>query len=255
MSAGSINASARDLGKWLRLHLGSGTFEGKRLVSARNLDETHTPQFVLRMDSTPAALHPETHQMSYGMAWVIQDYRGHKLVSHGGAIDGFRAHLTLLPNDHLALAILCNLDQSRMNLALSNSLVDHLLGLPAKNWNGFIAEQSLKEVEAIRTRRRQRAENQQHGTKPSRELAAYTGTYEEPAYGTVRVALENGGLVWRWNAFTVPLEHFDYDTFSAHHEVLGDFQVVFALGPDGSVATMKVVDLLDLDFRKTATPK
>jgi CubicO group peptidase (beta-lactamase class C family) len=255
MAAGSINASARDLGKWLRFQLGAGSFEGKRLVSARSLEETHTPQFALRMDSTPAALHPDSHQISYGMAWVIQDYRGHKLVSHAGAIDGFRAHLTLLPEDNFAIAILCNLDQTRMNLALSNSLVDHLLGLPAKNWNRFIAEKTVKEVEALRTRRREREEKRQQGTKPSLELAAYVGTYEQPAYGTVRVTLERGNLEWQWNAFSVPLEHFHYDTFSAHHEVLGDFQVVFRLGTDGSVASMNVVDLLDLEFRKVAKPR
>src|SRR5262249_58200187 len=41
--AGSINASARDLSQWVLFHLGDGTFRGKRLVSAKNLLETHPP--------------------------------------------------------------------------------------------------------------------------------------------------------------------------------------------------------------------
>src|SRR5262249_41152888 len=72
--AGSINASARDLTRWVRFQLGDGTFEGKRLVSAKNLGETHMPQTIIRLEGTARDMNPDTFQMSYGMAWVIQDY-------------------------------------------------------------------------------------------------------------------------------------------------------------------------------------
>src|SRR5205807_2386462 len=42
--AGSIQSSARDLGKWLRFHLGDGSAGERRIVSAKNLAETHKPQ-------------------------------------------------------------------------------------------------------------------------------------------------------------------------------------------------------------------
>src|SRR5207248_4353950 len=129
-----IHASARDLGPWLRFQLGRGRL-GKRLVSAARLGETHTPQMIIPLEGASRALHPDTEQMSYGMAWVIQDYRGHLLVSHAGVIDGFRAHLALLPEDGWGVAVLSNLHATRMNLALSNRLVDRLLGLPGRDWN------------------------------------------------------------------------------------------------------------------------
>src|SRR5205807_1826527 len=47
---GCINASIRDLCKWVRFQLGGGVFEGKRLVSEANLMETRTPQMVVRPD-------------------------------------------------------------------------------------------------------------------------------------------------------------------------------------------------------------
>src|SRR5262249_51766616 len=78
--AGRVNASARDLAKWVQLHLGEGSFRGKRLVSAAALAETHTPQTIMRLDEEGRATHPHTHRMDYGMGWVIQDYRGHLLV-------------------------------------------------------------------------------------------------------------------------------------------------------------------------------
>ena len=70
---------------------------GVRLVSAVNLRQTHTPQMVVPHDLPEQNLHPETHQVSYGMAWVIQDYRGLKMVAHSGVLDGFRIQLTLVP--------------------------------------------------------------------------------------------------------------------------------------------------------------
>ena len=54
---------------------------------------------------------------------------------------------------------------------------------------------------------------------PSLELAAYAGSYEHPAYGTVQVALEGGSLVWRWNSFRADLAHYHYDTFVAKDRV------------------------------------
>src|SRR5438132_10193968 len=42
--AGSVNSCARDLGQWMRFQLANGTLAGTRLVSAKNLQETHTPQ-------------------------------------------------------------------------------------------------------------------------------------------------------------------------------------------------------------------
>src|SRR5262245_28425018 len=39
----SINASARDLSNWVRLHLNDGVFDGKQLISSENLREMQTP--------------------------------------------------------------------------------------------------------------------------------------------------------------------------------------------------------------------
>src|SRR5579885_31221 len=49
-AAGSVNASARDLAKWLSFQVTEGCYKGKRLVGAAALRETHTPQIVLPLD-------------------------------------------------------------------------------------------------------------------------------------------------------------------------------------------------------------
>lgn len=85
--AGSIKAGVRDLSQWVRLQLSDGTLEGKRLVSRKNLMETHTAQIVI-----PGT---DADQMfaAYGMGWRISDYRGRLLVSPSGSVQGFHAYL------------------------------------------------------------------------------------------------------------------------------------------------------------------
>jgi CubicO group peptidase (beta-lactamase class C family) len=251
--AGSIHASARDLARWVRFHLGDGRVGSRRLVSAANLAETHTPQMVIRLRPLDREMYSETGQMSYGMAWVIQDYRGRKLVSHAGAIDGFRAHFTLVPEERLGLVLLNNLHRTWMNQALSNRLLDLLLGLPRRDWDRHIAGAVRKEAAAAAERERQRQARRRQGTRPSRELAAYAGSYEHPAYGTARVALEGGTLVWRWNSFRAELAHFHYDTFTLPVEIMGTPQVVFTLDAHGTVARMKVLGSMNVEFQKVGT--
>src|SRR5262249_36297357 len=111
--AGSISASARDLAIWLRFHLAAGkTADGRRLVSARNLLETRTPQNVIRMEGNARRLNPDTVQISYAMGWVVYDHRGKAVAAHGGIWDGFRILMTLLPDDQLGFAVLANLHET-----------------------------------------------------------------------------------------------------------------------------------------------
>src|SRR5439155_1714181 len=102
--------------------------EGKRLISAEQLLETKSAQMVLRMDGPLRAHEPETNLLCYGLGWFLQDYRGEFVISHGGGIDGFRAHVALVPKAGLGIAILANQGGNAMPEALKYSLIDQLLG-------------------------------------------------------------------------------------------------------------------------------
>ncbi len=248
--AGSIHSTARDLARWAIFQLGDGKIGERRIGSAANLAETHTPQMVIRLDGIERDLHPETVQMSYGMGWVLEDYRGVGLCSHAGAIDGFRAHITLIPEKKIGIVLLNNLQYTRMNLPLSNSLVDLLLGLPRKDWNGLCADAVRRDEEAAAEKARDRESRRNRDTTPSCELSAYTGIYENPAYGTVRVTFEKGTLVWTWNDFTTPLEHYQYDTFLAPLDVLQSPRIAFSLSTEGAVDALKVSEPMNVEFRR-----
>jgi CubicO group peptidase (beta-lactamase class C family) len=237
--AGSVHVSGRDLANWLRFQLGDGTFDGKRLISSAALEETHTPQIVQRMDDEARATHPETVQMSYGLGWVIQDYRGRPQVSHAGIIDGFRIHLTLLPRDGWGVAVLANRHATRMNLALSNRLVDELLGVPPRDWNALHLGLARKEEEEARERAAKRARDRRPNTRPSAALPAFAGAYEHPAYGRGQVRQERGALRWEWGNWRSPLEHYQDNVFTLREELLNDPPVEFAVDFTGAVTAMR----------------
>ena len=45
--AGSINSSVNDMAKWLKLHLGGGKFDGRKLVGASTLADLHAPHMLI----------------------------------------------------------------------------------------------------------------------------------------------------------------------------------------------------------------
>lgn len=238
--AGSLSASARDLSHWLTFQLGDGRYQGRRLLSAEALAETHTPQQVIPFGPV-AALHSESHLTSYALGWVVQDYRGHELVSHAGIIDGFRAHLTLLPKDGWGIAVLANVHATRLNLALSNTLVDLILGLPPRDWDQHIRELVRQDEEKTRKEVERREELRNHDAPPALPLADLAGDYEDPAYGRAQVRLEGGRLMFAWSSFRLPLEHYQDETFTLRDLALNDPQVTFRLSPDRRSATALVL--------------
>lgn len=254
--AGGINASARDLSRWVRFQLGDGTWEGKRLVSAAGLKEMHTAQMVIARPtpSARAAYPPDvTNNHSYGLAWGVQDYRGHSLVTHGGSIDGFRSRIALLPKDKFGIVALCNLGSTMFPEAVCNALSDHLLGLPPYDWNGPLR----KEVERLESFRRgeveQLARERKPGTKPTHKLEDYAGAYQAPAYGEVKVTSEKDGLVLRWSSFTLKMKHYHVDSFTFRDvpvELETSFLaevVAFHLDDSGKVAGLT---FLKQDFKR-----
>src|SRR5262249_11680646 len=137
-----------------------------------------------------------------------------------------------------------------MNQALSNTLVDHLLGLTKKDWHGLLRAAAKEEEKEAAERVRQHEASRQAGTRPSRGAAAYVGGYEHPAFGTATVALENSGLVWSWSSFRSPVRHWHYDTFTVADDWLGEVEVVFRLDGDGEVAALKMVGGPDVEFTR-----
>lgn len=248
--AGSINSSVDDLARWVRMQLGGGMFEGKRIIKAETLRETHTPQTPIRMDDpNMRTVNVGTNMMAYGLGWTIQDYRGHHMVSHGGAIDGYRAQVTLLPNDGYGIVILANLGGNNMPECLRAAIADHVLGLASMDWIPKYLEAARNGEERTKKGQAEREAKRKKDSKPSYGMDAYAGKYENAAYGEAEIAVKDGGLELRWSNWRNALEHWHFDTFRATGETgsLRDVLVQFQLRATGEVES---VQFLDQVFRK-----
>jgi CubicO group peptidase (beta-lactamase class C family) len=233
--AGSLQTTPRDLAVWLQFQLNEGRApNGRRLVSVTQLRETHRPHNLLPMTEAARRQNPETIQLCYALGWLSYDYRGHRVLAHGGLIDGFRLQLTLLPDADLACAVLCNLQDCRLPLALSNALIDLYLGLSPKDWIAYYRRLDAEDEREQARWRAERLQQRDPQRPPSLPLECYAGQYDHPAYGPIHVTFHpkddpTTALRLRFSSFDCPLEPFAADTFRIAEGFFVDQLVTFTV--------------------------
>jgi CubicO group peptidase (beta-lactamase class C family) len=248
-AAGSVNSSVHDMAQWVRLNLARGEYRGQRLLSDSVVKEMQTPQTVIRADTLAERLYPHTHFRAYGLGWSLQDYRGHKMVHHGGALDGMRTHVAMIPQENLGVVVIANMEPTNLHVALVYRILDAYLGAPAHDWSGDLL--------AVANRQRREAEQRQDsiararvaGTSPSLPLESYAGSYSGEIYGEMQVAREDGRLVLRFGpSWAGELEHWHYDTFRVtwRDPSMGRSFVTFGLNAAARVDRMQIENFGDL---------
>jgi CubicO group peptidase (beta-lactamase class C family) len=251
--AGAINSSVAEIAQWLRLQLGNGTFEGKRLISDKSINEMRTAQTVIRMEGFLKTIAPESHLSAYGLGWFLSDMRGRLVAEHGGGIDGMTCDVAIVPEEKLGVVVLTN-SGSGLSSALVQRILISYLGGPERDpvAQGAamlkMAEGQQKAAEAKLEQARVK------GTKPSLAEDQYVGTYNDDFYGDARVVRENGKLVLRYSpAISGELEHWHYDTFRATLNMSGGPKVfvTFTLNSKAQVSEL-IVSLMgsDLTFKR-----
>ncbi len=216
MAAGGIISSVEDMAKWMRMLLNRGeTNDGKRILPAgafADLWESHMP---IRVSPSFQQRFPSTHFRAYGLGWMLADYQGHKIVSHGGGYDGMYSQVILVPELKLGVVVLTN-SMTSIADTLASWIVDRYLNAPDIDRSQQSLEQFRQSRERFRARIDQAVSAVPNAPRPSHPLIDYAGTYRCPMYGDVSVTLENDQLKMELlpNARLVAdLEPLHYDTF------------------------------------------
>ena len=234
--AGSINSNVIDMAQWLRMNLGGGMYQGKKVLSAAAIKEMQTPQTVIRIEGQNERLYPEAHFLNYGLGWFLSDFRGRKLVEHGGAIDGMRAEVAMLPEEKLGVVILTNRHGSVLPHVLAYRVLDAYLGVPKRDWSTEILNK-MKVLENQAKAAEKKIEDERvKGTSPSLALEKYAGTYQNEMYGETKFAVKDGKLTSEFGPnFNGELEHWHYDTFRVvwRDRMEGKGFIVFKLNAKG----------------------
>lgn len=118
--AGAINSSARDMAQWVRFMLGNGVFNGKRLVSEKSFEELTRKQINI------------SGSIDYGLGWFLRQWNAHKVVEHGGNIDGFNAEVAFMPDQKVGFVLLTNVTASPIGGFAMNTIWKNLVGEPTR---------------------------------------------------------------------------------------------------------------------------
>ncbi len=209
--AGQINSNAAEMARYVAMLLDGGSFGGRQVLSKADVQKMTTAQIVV--SGPPDPRYPEFGDSAYGLGLIVSGYRGHRLVHHDGAIDGYRSNLALLPEDRVGVVVLSNLGGVGFVSALTYDLFDRLLGLPSHDWSRRFLEDERKGKSAQDEAEGKGYTARKTGTQPSHPLTEYAGHYEHPGYGKVRIEQSGETLNVRYGSLTTSLSHFHYDTF------------------------------------------
>jgi CubicO group peptidase (beta-lactamase class C family) len=187
--AGTINCNVDGMNKWIETQLGEGkTPSGTELFSPARSDEMWSP-VTLEPISPPRAALTGSFFQAYGLGWEITNEYRFKRVFHTGGVPGMTTWVAMVPELHLGVVVLTNLDNGYAMEAIGNQIVDAYVGAPKRDWIDTVkavtddtqssADAVTDEVTATLLK----------PSPPSLPLEAYAGQYSDPWRG--------GAVVWR----------------------------------------------------------
>jgi CubicO group peptidase (beta-lactamase class C family) len=248
--AGGLSISADDMTRWLLTQLNRGKIPGteRRLFSEEQSKEMWNPVVLQPITDYPPEFDAtEGNFDTYALGWDVRDYRGAKLIWHGGAVFGSLAAVALLPEKNVGIYIATNSEEGEIVRGLLYELLDHYLGAPASQWPEKFHAFKLKRLNAAAA---QVAKQESRPAKigPSLSLDRYVGDYADPWYGAIKVRRSGRSLSIQFphsKGMDGPLTHHQYDTFRTNPSLpwIEPAYVTFSLDADGKVdrVTMKAV--------------
>ena len=112
--------------RWMQAQLALGASpDDKHVWSEASARAMWTPQVTIPIRAYPAPITDITPQFSgYGYGWNVQDYRGVKVVQHGGAVFDVLAFVVLVPERNLGIALQINAEDVEAGIHRATSLTE-----------------------------------------------------------------------------------------------------------------------------------
>lgn len=244
--AGGVSSTVRDLAQWMRLQLGQGKFEGKPLIDADALAETHRPQMVSQAPANPAI----DRAGFYGLGWnVSYTEQGLVQLGHSGAFNlGAATAVYLLPRENLGIVVLTNGQPIGVPETVALSFLDLVqYGKVEKDYWAL-----LKPIFA-------ELDQPPYGTtidysktpatpEPAMPYEAYAGFYRNDYFGEIEIAMRADKLVLLQGAKpeAFSMQHYNRDVFlyqPTGENAYGLSAVTFTMDATGKAETMTIENL------------
>jgi CubicO group peptidase (beta-lactamase class C family) len=198
--AGNINSNIEDMAHWVRMQLGNGAFDGRRIVSPENLAYTHMPKVAVN------------EQMSYALGWYNRQTPNGNTLWHDGDALSFGSFVGLVPDKNLGVIILTNETNVGAPVWLGMWVLDRLLGNAKQD---YVAE-NLEHPKASFAQTA-RLFDKPTTPRPFPPLAPLAGNFINPSFGAAVVRVDGDSLVMELQATgaKLQLEPLDGDIFVA----------------------------------------
>jgi len=204
--AGGLNATVRDLLRYLEIYRTGGMVGDERLLSAAGVARMTTPH---APRSSPGSSY------GYGLG-VTPDYHGRKLIKHGGGRKGISAEVIVVPETGFTGAAIANLAGVPV-ATVTFAALNGTLGLP---------------VEA-------KIEEYADATCPPERLPMYAGTYRAGEGQNIAVTAEAGALVYAFEGKRLAARPVGKDAFVLTTET-GEMYTRFLTDDDVPASAMAI---------------
>ena len=241
--AGGVSSSVKDMAKWMRLQLNGGTFEGRQIIAAEALAESHRPQM-------------NTGNGFYGYGWNVgKDSQGGLRLSHSGAFFlGAGTVVVLAPEEKLGVIVLTNGEPIGLAEALAANFMDNaILGRPSRDWNTIFRD-AFRQMHDEEWAMSRQYDVPPGNPAPPQPASAYVGRYANDFYGPAKVVERDSGLVLLLGPKEkpYPMTHWDGNTFTyvTDGELGAGRSGVFFTVDEGSASAMRI-EFFDRDKNGT----
>ena len=199
-AAGGIVTTPEDLAKWLNANIeaGGGGIPHAAFAAAQAMQ---VPATLQRGDLTARG---------YGFGWYIGELKGENARFHQGGYAGWQSSFSFLPDKKIGAGIMINASgpiSQRVLLVVTSYINDLLLG---KSPDSAAIVADFK-ANLVKGRAFLIADAEKRAARPwmlQHPNGAYTGTYENPQFGTMTIREEGGHLVATTGGVRSVLEAF-----------------------------------------------
>lgn len=246
-AVGGINSSVNDMSHWLLMLLADGRYQGTKVLDPAIIRSMEAPQSLVQRDSDLTGWldtqTPDAQFYEYGLGLFMQDYGGHKLVWHAGDIDGMASSLALVPDEHLGVLVLSNMNGNRAPEGVMFHVLQSYLGLPHRDVSAAVYAYTHKNNGSDALSRQMAAAGHAGADAPL-PLADYAGTYADPFYGTAQIGQEGGHLVLRFGnpMFVGDMQPWNGNTFRVRwrYRYYGEAYITFDIDALGKPTRLSV---------------
>ena len=176
--SGNINSNIEDMARWVRMQLGNGTFDGRRIVSSENLAYTRMPKVALN------------DQVFYDLGWYNYLTPNGNILWHDGDALSFGSFVGLVPDKNIGIIILTNETNVEAPNSLGAWVLDRILG----NAKHDPVAENLKNAKAtFEATAKQFAKPA--NPRPFPPLAPLTGNFVNSSLGKAVLTLKDDALV------------------------------------------------------------